>query len=174
MNSKIINGYTRVLGVDPGSRITGYAVLVGRGSDIRTIDYGAIRMNAKSPLPERLITFSDEFERLLNRHELTDMAIESVFTAKNVQSILKLGHIRGVAIMLAARCGLEISEYPPASIKQGIVGYGRATKEQVQYMVQKILRLSEPPKPTDVSDALAIAICHLNNIRLKKRIRSTS
>ena len=99
------------------------------------------------------------------------MVIESLFTAKNVNSILKLSHVRGVAMMMAAKSGLAVVELSPATIKKSITGYGRATKDQVQYMVQKLLQLRQAPTPQDCSDALAMAICYLNQSRLMARIR---
>ncbi len=102
------------------------------------------------------------------------MVIESLFTAKNVSSILKLSHVRGVAMMLAARSKWEVVEVAPATVKVSVTGYGRATKEQVQFMVQKILKMNELPMPLDCSDALALAICHLGQSKLKNRLRMMS
>jgi crossover junction endodeoxyribonuclease RuvC len=118
------------------------------------------------------VYFAEHFEQVLDQTQATTLVIESLFTAKNVNSVLKLSHVRGVAMMMAARKGLNVVEIPPATIKKNVAGYGRATKEQIQFMVQKLLRLKEPPKPLDCADALAIAICYLNQSRLMARIRN--
>ncbi len=159
-----------ILGIDPGSRQTGYGIVTTNGYDIVCEHYGCIRLPSVLPLPERLALFSSEFEIIIDKFHISTMAIETLFTAKNIQSVFKLGQVRGVAIMIASRRGLAVAEYSPASVKSAVVGYGRATKEQIQFMVQKLLKLPSIPKPQDAADALAIAICHLNTIKFQKRI----
>jgi len=159
------------LGVDPGSRVSGIGIVRSRGAKLVHIDHIPINIPAKLSQPEKLVFFAEKFENILNRYSPATMVIESLFTAKNVRSILKLSHIRGVAIMMAARQGWKVQEFAPATIKQSVTGYGRATKEQVQYMIQRILQLKEPPKPYDCADALAMAICYLNQSRLLARIK---
>jgi crossover junction endodeoxyribonuclease RuvC len=160
-----------VIGIDPGSRFTGYGIVDARGSQLQCLQYGCIRLSPRVPIYQRLVEFAEKLEMIISKENVAVMAIESLFTAKNVQSILKLGQVRGVALLIAARKGLQISEYSPATVKQSIVGYGRASKEQVQYMVQKTLKLQTIPKPYDISDALAIAVCHMNLSRFNRRIR---
>ncbi len=120
-----------------------------------------------------MVCFADQFQHVIDRYDNCTMIIESLFTAKNVRSILQLSHIRGVAMMMAARRGWNVIEIPPATVKQNITGYGRATKEQIQFMVQRLLRLPELPKPNDCADALAMAICYLNQARFDRRIRKS-
>jgi crossover junction endodeoxyribonuclease RuvC len=163
-----ING---VIGIDPGSRQTGYGIVLHSNSGLVCFDYGCIHLNPSDSIADRLVDFADQLSKIIKLSQVHVMAIESLFTAKNVQSILKLGQIRGVAILLGAQQGLSIEEYSPASVKQALVGYGRASKEQMQFMVQKILRLQKAPTPLDASDALAIAICHMSQSRLKERLR---
>src|SRR5213075_3535558 len=114
------------------------------------------------PLADRLSTIFDKLGALIEQHQPDRVAIEDVFYAVNVKSALKLGQVRGVAMLAAATAGLEVAEYSPLSIKSAVVGYGKAEKIQVQHMVAHLLRLAEPPKPSDAADALAIAICHLH------------
>ncbi len=134
------------------------------------IAHGTIRLSENKKIHDRLICFADEFDILLKTYKPNEFAIESIFTGKNVQSILKLGQIRGVAIMLAARAGCSIFEYPPAAVKMATAGYGRATKEQIRFMIQKILGLKAPPTPFDVSDALAVGVCHIQSTQLQRKL----
>ena len=159
-----------ILGIDPGSRVSGYGLISAEKNTLTCVTYGAFRFPVKLPLHDRLCLFADNLEEILEKYKPNVMAVESVFTAKNVQSILKLGQIRGVSLMLGARNGLEIAEYSPASVKLAVVGYGRASKSQIQYMVQRTLKLHAIPSPEDAADALAIAICHHNSVRIQKRI----
>jgi crossover junction endodeoxyribonuclease RuvC len=161
----------RVLGIDCGTEYTGYGVVEllsdGRG-DCREKDRlvcvtcGAIRVSPREPMPTRLSRISRGLVELIATHRPDRVAIEDVFYAANVKSALKLGQVRGVAMLAAASSGLEVAEYSPLSIKSAVVGYGRAEKHQVQQMVAQLLRLDEIPEPADAADALAIAICHLH------------
>jgi crossover junction endodeoxyribonuclease RuvC len=153
----------RVLGIDCGGEYTGYGVVEHdpRG-ELRQLTYGAIRLNPKQPLPARLNEIFDQLQAIIAEHHPDIVAIEDVFYAVNVKSALKLGQVRGVAMLAASSCGLEVAEYAPLSIKSAVVGYGRAEKSQVQQMVTRLLHLETPPEPQDASDALAIAICHLH------------
>jgi crossover junction endodeoxyribonuclease RuvC len=159
------------VGIDPGSRISGVGIVESNGSRLRYIRHQAIRIPDKMSQPDKLVYFANQFQEVLDHYDHATLVIESLFTYKNVNSILKLSHIRGVAIMMAAKKGWAIEEYAPATVKVSVTGYGRATKEQVQYMVQKILKMNAKPTPADCADALALAICYLGQAKLKKRIK---
>ncbi len=153
----------RVLGIDCGGEYTGYGVVEqDEDGTLHPIIFGAVRLNPKRPLPERLRQIFHELHGLVDAHQPAVAAIEEVFYSANVKSALKLGQVRGVALLVAAECGLEIAEYSPLSIKSAVVGYGKADKVQVQHMVARLLKLDSLPEPQDASDALAIAICHLH------------
>ncbi len=160
----------RVLGIDCGTECTGFGVVEGEGQECRFVAAGAIRTTARSPLSERLLRIADELRRLISVYTPDAVAIEDVFFAANVKSALKLGHVRGVAMLEAARAGLAVSEYSPLEVKQAVVGYGRAEKQQVQHMVKVLLRLAAAPEPYDASDALAVAICHVQTAATRARI----
>jgi crossover junction endodeoxyribonuclease RuvC len=155
----------RILGVDPGSGSTGYGIIDTDGLQHKAIVYGAIKTNAKRPFHERLLKIHEDLSELLLREKADAMAIENVFHAANVQAALKLGHARGVALLVAAQHHLSVHEYSPLEIKSAVVGYGRAEKSQVQSMVQLLLGLAELPTPDHAADALAVAICHANRLR---------
>lgn len=150
------------MGVDPGSITTGYGVIESDGKKYRLVEYAGVRPPSKMNFPERLLRISEKLEEVLDRLKPDCCAVEETFYAVNVKSALKLGHVRGVALLAAARAGVPIFEYSPLEIKQALVGYGRAEKHQVQEMVRLILKLKDPPQPLDSSDALAVAICHLH------------
>jgi len=153
----------RVLGIDCGSEITGYGVVEQtRQQTLEFVTAGAIRLRSDKTLPQRLGEVFTELCEVIHQHELTCVAIEDVFYAANAKSALKLGHVRGVAMLAAAHCGLSVAEYAPLAIKSAVVGYGRAEKSQVQEMVARLLRLERTPEPADIADALAIAICHIH------------
>lgn len=153
----------RVLGIDCGSEITGYAVVEQSSSGaLRCVSCGAIRLAHRDGLPTRLKKVLAELSRVIEEHLPTKVAVEEVFYAANAKSALKLGHVRGVALLVAANYDLEVSEYAPLAIKSAVVGYGRAEKSQVQQMVMRLLNLPAAPEPPDVADALAIAICDLH------------
>jgi crossover junction endodeoxyribonuclease RuvC len=153
----------RVLGVDCGTEYTGYGVVEEAGDgQLRCLTAGAIRLSPREPLPRRLERIFNKLSELIAAHRPELVAIEDVFYAVNVKSALKLGQVRGVAMLAAAAAGLEVCEYAPLAIKSAVVGYGRAEKSQVQQMVSRLLRLPEAPESPDAADALAIAICHLH------------
>ncbi len=153
----------RVLGIDCGSEITGYGVVEqAEDGELRPIASGAIRLPAKATLPARLNQVFTELTEIIELHRPDMVAIEDVFYALNAKSALKLGQVRGVAMLAAACSGLEVAEYAPLAIKSAVVGYGKADKCQVQHMVALLLKLDAPPEPPDTADALAIAICHLH------------
>ena len=153
----------RVLGIDCGTECTGYGVVeLNGGEELNCLCFGGIKLSPRDPLPERLSTIFDQLCGMIRQHEPDRVAIEDVFYAVNVKSALKLGQVRGVAMLAASSLGIIVSEYAPLTIKSSVVGYGRAEKEQVQLMVARLLRLQEIPQPADAADALAIAICDLH------------
>jgi len=155
----------RILGIDPGSETTGYGIIESDGTNHTSILFGAIKTRPRRPFPERLLKIYTDLTDLLIREEVQVMAIEEVFHAANVQSALRLGHARGVALLVAAQQSLNVYEYSPLEIKSAIVGYGRAEKSQVQGMVRFLLQLPEIPTPNDAADALAVAICHAHRMK---------
>ena len=163
----------RVLGIDCGGEYTGYGVVeMDAGGKLCCLVCGAIKLSPREALPRRLSRIFAELEHIIARHQPDEVAIEDVFYALNVKSALKLGQVRGVAMLAAAVAGLEVAEYSPLTIKSSVVGYGRAEKQQVQHMVTSLLDLSVPPDPMDASDALAIAICHLHTWSTLSRQRA--
>ncbi len=153
----------RVLGVDCGTEYTGFGVVELCPDDaLVCLTCGAIKLSPRESLPRRLATIFDRLGVIIQEHRPDNVAIEDVFYALNVKSALKLGQVRGVAMLAASSAGLEVTEYSPLSIKSAVVGYGRAEKPQVQQMVTRLLNLTEIPEPPDAADALAIAICHLH------------
>ena len=152
----------RVIGVDPGLTITGFGILDYKGGQIRTVAFGTIKPPVKESLPNRLEYLNSHMTELLEKFEPNAFAIEDTFFSQNVKSALLLGQARGVLLLAAASKGIPSMDYAPRKVKQSVVGNGAADKTQVQYMVQLILKMDEPPKPLDVSDALAIGLCHIN------------
>jgi crossover junction endodeoxyribonuclease RuvC len=148
-------------GIDPGTIRTGYGFVRKDGSRLLRLGSGAIKLDEKAPLEERLVVLQENLDQVLTQHGPDAAAVEDLFFAKNAMSALKLGHARGVVLLTLARRGLPIASYPPALVKRSIVGKGRATKGQMQKVVQAILGLAELPGE-DEADALAVAICHLN------------
>jgi crossover junction endodeoxyribonuclease RuvC len=171
--AKVNSFYMRVLGIDCGGAYTGYGVVemhsLGR---LCCLTSGAIVLSPREPLPRRLARIFTQLGEIIARHQPDEVAIEEVFYALNVKSALKLGQVRGVAMLAAASAGLEVAEYSPLTIKSSVVGYGRAEKQQVQHMVTRLLELAQPPEPLDASDALAIAICHLHTAGTLNRQRA--
>lgn len=160
----------RVLGIDCGSEVTGYGVVEEAvGNQLHCVAAGAIRLSARDPLPLKLAQVFHKLSDVISQHQPDMIAIEDVFYAVNAKSALRLGHVRGAAMLAAACAHLAVAEYAPLAIKSAVVGYGRAEKSQIQNMVANLLHLSEIPEPADVSDALAIAICHLHTTATLER-----
>ena len=157
-----------VLGVDPGSRVTGYGLVKKASGSLTCIHTGTIRPPTNIPFYGRIYEIFRAMVEIMTVHRPEEMAIEDIFFAKNVKSSLKIGHARGAVLIAGMQCGIKIFDYSPLEIKNAVVGYGRAPKEQVRSMVQVILRLRESPD-LDASDALATAICHLNWARYDKQ-----
>jgi len=160
----------RVLGIDCGSRVTGYGVIDSNGADCIYICCGAIRSKSSDPLADRLKSIYNGIVQIIRELEPQAAAFESLFYSTNVQSALKLGHVRGVSMFAAAEANLPIYEYSPLEVKSAVTGYGRAEKPQVQQMVRALLKLNAPPQPYDASDALAVAICHIHTNRFNKSL----
>jgi crossover junction endodeoxyribonuclease RuvC len=163
----------RVLGIDCGTEYTGYGVVeLGHDGSLICVACGAVKLSPREPMPARLSTIFDRLGAIIVEFRPDRVAIEDVFYALNVKSALKLGQVRGVAMLAASSAGLEVAEYSPLSIKSAVVGYGRAEKQQVQHMVTRLLNLAEIPEPADAADALAIAICHLHTAATLERQRA--
>lgn len=151
-----------MLGIDPGTALTGYGVVEpANGRPGRLLECGVIRTNPRQKIWHRLDTLYEAVSELIARHRPTVLALESVFYAKNVRTTVTLGHARGVILLAAARGGLEVAEFPPATVKKSVVGAGAAAKPQVGYMVQRLLNLKDPPSPSDAADGVAVALTYL-------------
>jgi crossover junction endodeoxyribonuclease RuvC len=150
----------RIIGIDPGTSVTGIGIVENRGGKIYFIHYDCINLNSKESLPDRLKKIYDECLLCIEKFSPDEFAIETAFYGKNIQSTLKLGQARGVAIIAALNSKLKISEYSPREVKKSVTGSGASSKEQVQYMVKSILSLKEEVMSIDSSDALAVALCH--------------
>ncbi len=155
----------RIFGVDPGSAHTGYGCIDASGGCYRILACGALSPPAESAFPGKLRAIHEGLTALLAEHRPETVAIEDLFYARNARSALKLGHVRGVVMLAASEAGLPVVEYAPAEVKRALVGYGRAEKQQVQKMVSLLLGLEPPPSRLDVTDALAVAVCHAHSIR---------
>jgi crossover junction endodeoxyribonuclease RuvC len=156
----------RVLGIDCGTEITGYGVVEtdegSRNPRLICRGFGAIRLAKQKTMPQRLKQVFDELNAAVQEWQPEVVAVEEVFYSVNAKSALKLGQVRGVALLAIATAGLPLAEYAPLKIKSSVVGYGLAGKEQVQFMVARLLGLNSPPEPPDAADALAVAICHIH------------
>ncbi|MDD3925751.1 MAG: crossover junction endodeoxyribonuclease RuvC [bacterium] len=151
-----------VLGIDPGTAITGYAFIEERGQTLRALDYGAVITAAGEDPALRLLAIYRELSDKIAAFQPHEAAVEELFFCRNVTTAIAVGQARGVAVLAAANAGLPVAEYTPLQVKQAVVGYGRASKEQVQFMIKSIFGLKEIPKPDDVADAMAIAVCHIH------------
>jgi crossover junction endodeoxyribonuclease RuvC len=156
----------RVIGIDPGTAITGWGVVEGDGNDLTMIAGGVVTTAAGTPLPERLQIIYRELTKIIEEWQPESSAIEELFFSKNAKTALVVGHGRGVAMLALANAGLPVAEYKPLEIKQAITGHGGADKLQMQHMVKLLLNLDDIPRPDDAADALAIAICHVHSARL--------
>jgi crossover junction endodeoxyribonuclease RuvC len=157
----------RVLGIDPGTAITGWGLIEGEGQSLQLVGYGAITTAAKTPLPTRLQQIYRGLMKLMAEYRPEAVAVEELFFGHNVRTALAVGQARGVTLLAIADAGLPMYEYKPLEVKQAVAGYGRADKGQVQSMVRLLLNLAEVPRPDDAADALAVAICHAHSARLK-------
>lgn len=153
----------RILGIDPGSRITGYGIIEKNGHHLGYVTCGTIRTLSEKDFSRRLLVIFDGLTDVMELHKPDVAAVEDLFVSQNPRSALKLGQARGTAVVAAMKQGLSAYDYTPRMVKQAVAGYGQASKEQVQHMVQALLELSGAPS-SDASDALAVAICHANHM----------
>lgn len=149
-----------ILGVDPGTATTGYGVIDYARGNIKLLDFGVIETSPKESTEKRLEILFDELAKIIAEYKPEEVAVEELFFSNNAKTAIKVGQARGVILLAAQKAGVNISEYTPMQVKNGICGYGGADKKQVQKMVQMLLNLPEIPHPDDAADALAIAICH--------------
>ncbi|MGI8555448.1 MAG: crossover junction endodeoxyribonuclease RuvC [Pyrinomonadaceae bacterium] len=161
----------KVLGIDPGSETLGWGVVEGSGLKYALVDYGTVKSSPKESFSKRLLKIYDGVEAVIEKFQPDALSVEEAFYANNVKVALKLGQVRGVVLLIGEKHSLEISEYSPRLIKQTVVGYGNAEKQQVQEMVRILLKLKSVPQPHDAADALAIAICHFHHAGVQNRIR---
>jgi crossover junction endodeoxyribonuclease RuvC len=162
----------RVLGIDPGSETTGWGVVEGdsNGQKYRLVEFGVVKLSSSATFSSRLLKISRALEEIIDRLQPNACAIEEAFYSVNPKVTLKLGQVRGVALLAAERAALEIGEYSPRLVKQTVAGYGNAEKQQVQQMVRVLLSLTAVPEPHDAADALAVAICHFHHASFGQRL----
>ncbi len=161
----------RILGIDPGISIIGFGFIEKTGSKLIPVQYGSIHTEASSEMAMRLKEVYESIIALIDKYKPDELAIEQIFFNRNVTNALSVSQARGVMILAAVQSGIPVSEYTPLQVKQAVVGYGKAEKHQVQQMVKILLNLSVIPKPDDVADALAVAICHANSSTLKSILK---
>jgi len=161
----------RVLGIDPGSETTGWGVIEGDARRYRLVDFGTVRASPRERFAARLLKISEGVEGLIEKFRPDVCAVEEAFFAVNPKTALKLGQVRGVVLLAAERARVEIAEYAPRLVKQTVVGYGAAEKQQVQEMVRVLLKQRDAPAPFDASDALAVAVTHLHHAGLQRLIK---
>ncbi len=160
-----------ILGIDPGIAIVGYGLIECKANKFKVLDYGVITTKSNELFPDRIKIIYDCLLDIIDMYKPEDLAVEELFFNKNVKTAIKVGQARGVEILAGVNRGLKVYEYTPLQIKQGIAGYGRAEKHQVQEMVKILLNLKDIPKPDDAADALAVAICHASSIKFKENFR---
>jgi len=154
----------RVVGVDPGVAITGYGIIDFEGRNYNVVEYNYIKTEPNKPLAERLRVIYRNLMAVFQQFKPDQLAVEELFFNKNVRTVMAVGQARGVALLAAANANLTVYEYTPLQVKQTLAGYGRAEKKQIEYMVKVLLKLPETRWPDDVTDALAVAVCHVNHI----------
>lgn len=158
-----------IIGVDPGTYITGYGIIKQSGSSFIRISSGLIKLSSSQQIHQRLKIIYNELDRIINQFKPDEFAIETAFYGKNVQSAMKIGYARGVSILAAVHNGLVVSEYSPREIKKSIVGKGAASKDQVSYMIKTLLNLKSSKMKLDESDALATALCHAFRMKIPSK-----
>ncbi|HLV09576.1 MAG TPA: crossover junction endodeoxyribonuclease RuvC [Halanaerobiales bacterium] len=157
-----------ILGIDPGLAIVGYSLVEKKGNKLKAHDFGVIRTAADLSNVDRLNQIYSQLTSIIKEYQPNDMAVEKLYFNQNVKTAIKVGQARGVILLTGAQSDLNVAEYTPLQVKQAVVGYGRADKQQVQQMVKALLNMVNIPKPDDAADALAISICHGNSIGLNK------
>ncbi len=161
------------LGIDPGLATMGYGLIEEKDNRLVCKEYGVLSTSSREEMPQRLYTLYEKANELIKKYTPLNLAMEQLFFSKNVKTAFQVGQARGVIILAAAQNGLEVFEYSPLEIKKAITGYGQADKKQMQSLVKSILQLQENPQPDDAADALAVAICHLQVHRLRKRMEES-
>jgi crossover junction endodeoxyribonuclease RuvC len=159
-----------ILGIDPGTALMGYGLVNETDAGLELVAYGALSTQARTSLPSRLLSLYQQLKLVIEEYNPAEMAVEELFFNKNTTTAIGVGQARGVALLAAAQYNMQFFEYTPLQVKQSLVGYGRATKDQIQQMVRLTLNLEENPKPDDAADALAIAICHCRSRQFLQRI----
>ena len=160
----------RVLGIDPGFAITGYGIIDYEGNKFKLLESGAVTTEAGVSFPLRISKIYDDLTMLINKYNPDALSIEELFFNKNVKTAISVAHGRGAVLIAASKNNIPVYEYTPLQVKQAVVGYGRADKIQVQQMVKAILNLEKVPKLDDITDAMAIAICHAHSARFAKSL----
>ncbi len=163
-----------ILGIDPGTNVTGYGIIKYKENTCTQIASGIIKLPSSEPIPHRLKIIYDELDKLIKTYKPDEFAIETAFYGKNVQSAMKIGYARGVSILAAVNNDVPTSEYSPREIKKSVVGKGAATKEQVNYMIRTLLHINNDNMKNDESDALAIALCHAFRFKMSSNKKSNS
>lgn len=162
----------RILGIDPGIALVGFGIVdVRPKGGLVAGTYGHLSTESGMPVPDRLKILYDDTCTIIREYRPDVVAVEELFFNKNAKTAITASQARGVLILAAVNCGVEVAEYTPLQVKQAVAGYGRASKQQVQAMVTRLLRLKEIPRPDDTADALAVAICHANSMEMEKRIQ---
>ncbi len=157
----------KILGIDPGTVVMGYGVIESENDEISLVDFGAITARQRTEISERLVLLYNQLLDVILRHRPDAVAVEAPFVSKNVKSAMAIGRAQAIALLAAAGKGIPTYEYAPAKVKQRVANYGASSKEQVQEMVRLLLGLAEVPQPNDAADALAVAICHVQEMHLK-------
>ncbi len=161
------------LGIDPGLATMGYGLVEEKDNRLVCQEYGVLSTSSEENMPERLYSLHERTNELIKKYKPCNLAMEQLFFSKNVKTAFQVGQARGVIILAAAQNGLEVFEYSPLEIKKAITGYGQADKKQMQSLVKSILQLKEIPKPDDAADALAVAICHMQVHRLRRKMEES-
>jgi crossover junction endodeoxyribonuclease RuvC len=162
----------RVLGVDPGTIVLGYGLIDAEGDEMTLIHYDSIKCKARSEMSERLLFLHTGLTKAVKKYHPNVVAIESPFVGENARSAIAIGKAQAIVLLIAAQNGIPIYEYSPAQVKHHVADYGASSKEQIQQMVKMLLELDEVPEPNDAADALAVAICHLRECRMKEMLGS--
>jgi len=162
----------RILGIDPGTATTGWAILEEKKGVVTPVAFGHISTSPKQDESKRLLEISDDLHKIIQKHKPTEAGIEKLFFFKNQKTIIQIGQSRGIILLTLEREKVKIFNYTPLQVKQSMTGYGRAEKKQVQFMAKNILNLKLVPKPDDVADAIAVALCHINSRSMKQATKN--
>jgi len=162
----------KILGIDPGTVVTGIGIVEKNESGLKCLSAGKVRTSPQSSLSVRLNNIFDGLQKIIAEYSPDESAVENLFFARDATAALKLGHARGVVLLAIEKSGIPVAEYMPTEVKKSVLGYGRGTKEQIQHMVKLILNLPEKKMLSDVSDALAVAICHIHNRGTEEKLKN--